>query len=101
MRCRFLLPLLVNLAIAGPPGVVIDHWPQTSGKYVGSPSIAVLPDGTYVATHDLFGPRSGSQQRATTRVFHSTDKGRTWTHITDIQGAFWSTVFTHGGALYL
>jgi hypothetical protein len=101
MRCWFLIPLLLNVAVAGPPGVVIDHSPQTSGKYIGSPSIAVLPGGVYIATHDLFGPQSGATVRATTRVFRSADKGKTWTHLTDIQGAFWSTVFAHRGALYL
>lgn len=38
------------------PGVIIDHSPASSGRYVGSPSLAVLPDGTYVASHDFFGP---------------------------------------------
>jgi hypothetical protein len=38
------------------PGLVIDHLPASSGTYVGSPSIAVLPGGDYVASHDLFGP---------------------------------------------
>lgn len=29
------------------PGVVIDHSPASSKSYIGSPSLAVLPDGTY------------------------------------------------------
>lgn len=90
------------MALAGSvPGVVIDHWAQSSGKYIGSPSLAILPNGHYVATHDLFGPRSGSTERATTRVFRSTDRGRSWHHVTDVRGQFWSTVFVHHGALYL
>ena len=28
------------------PGVVIDHSPAASGRYIGSPSITILPDGT-------------------------------------------------------
>ncbi len=97
----FVFAFLSYAVAQAPPGVVIDHSPQTSGQYIGSPSIASLPDGTYVATHDLFGPNSGSTERATTRVFESKDRGRTWTHLTDIAGAFWSTVFYHRGALYL
>jgi hypothetical protein len=83
------------------PGVVIDHWPQSSGRYVGSPSIAILPNGNYVATHDLFGPYSGHTVGATTRVFQSTDKGLHWTLLTEIGGAFWGTLFYHRDALYL
>ena len=42
---------------AGPPqGVVVDFLPAQSGQYVGSPTIAIVPDGRYVAAHDLFGP---------------------------------------------
>ena len=38
------------------PGVVIDYSPAETGKYIGSPSIAILPNGYYVASHDFFGP---------------------------------------------
>ncbi|HSW00225.1 MAG TPA: hypothetical protein VLI39_08645 [Sedimentisphaerales bacterium] len=41
-----------------PPGVVINHIPAQSQVYVGSPGIAVLPDGDYLAKHDEFGPKS-------------------------------------------
>ncbi len=44
-----------RLATPGPvPGVVIDYLHKDSGRYIGSPSIAKLPDGTYVACHDVF-----------------------------------------------
>ena len=100
MRTLFLLAALTAFA-AEPPGVVIDYSPQSSGKYIGSPSIVILPDGSYVATHDFFGPQSGFHEAATSRVFRSKDKGRTWTHLTDLQGQFWSTLFYHRKALYL
>ena len=62
-----------------PPGVVIDHLPQSSGLYIGSPALAVLPNGSYVASHDIFsreeiGPYSIND---TTRVFGSSNKGAT------------------------
>jgi len=53
------------------PGVVVDHCPAASGVYVGSPSLAILADGSYVASHDLFGPKSNERVRAVTRVFRS------------------------------
>ncbi len=83
------------------PGVVVDHWPASSGIYVGSPSLAVLPNGDYVASHDQFGPNSTEQQRAVTQVFRSRDHGRTWETISTIDGQFWSTLFVHRDALYM
>ena len=38
------------------PGVVIDHSPKSSGKYIGSPSIAILPNGDYLEWRALPGP---------------------------------------------
>ena len=83
------------------PGVVIDHSPAASGIYIGSPSIAILPNGDYVASHDQFGPKSTEHRRALTRVFRSSDKGQTWTHGSDIDGQFWSTLFVHRDGLYI
>src|SRR5260221_12261516 len=58
-----------------PPGVVIDHRAASTRQYVGSPSLAILADGDYVASHDWFGP--GSTQNRTA-VFASRDHGQTW-----------------------
>ncbi|RUL85420.1 exo-alpha-sialidase [Tautonia sociabilis] len=80
------------------PGVVIDHSPASSRQYIGSPSIAALPGGMYVASHDFFGPGS---TRDTTVVFASKDRGASWTRIAVIKGQWWSTLFFHRGALYL
>jgi hypothetical protein len=33
------------------PGVIISHSPATSGRY---PSLALLPNGNYVASHDAY-----------------------------------------------
>ena len=38
------------------PGVIIAHRAASTENYIGSPSLAVLPDGSYVASHDFFGP---------------------------------------------
>jgi len=83
------------------PGTVIDHQPASSGQYIGSPSIAILPNGHYVASHDLFGPKSSEFVQAMTRVFRSSDKGKTWKQVSEVRGAFWSSLFVHRGALYL
>jgi len=83
------------------PGVVIAHSPASSGIYIGSPSLAVLPDGRCVASHDEFGPQSTEHTQATSHIFRSEDRGATWRRIATIHGAFWSTLFVHRDALYL
>lgn len=84
-----------------PPGTVIRHQPAISGLFIGSPSIAILGDGTYVASHDFFGPGSREHERGGTLIHRSTDRGRTWQQSAAIEGAFWSGLFVHDGALYL
>lgn len=83
------------------PGIVINHIAQSEGKYIGSPSICVLPDGTYLASHDEFGVMSDEGRAAVTRVFASRDRGRSWQCVSTLQGQFWSTLFCMDGKAYL
>jgi len=83
------------------PGIVVDFSPAESGRYIGSPSLAALPNGDYVASHDRFGPGSTEKQAGETRIFFSGDKGETWEHLTDFEGQFWSGLFVHDGSLYI
>lgn len=87
--------------ITPPPGVVIDHQPAPSGMYIGSPSIALLPDGAYAASHDLFGPKSTENTSGVTRVFVSHDRGATWQKTAELNDQFWSSLFVLRGQLYL
>ncbi len=80
------------------PGVVVDYISATTRQYIGSPGLAVLPDGICVASHDFFGPGS---TRDKTVVFRSADRGKTWEQKAEITGQWWSTLFVHKGALYL
>lgn len=107
--------LLLALAAAAAgcleevPGVVIDHEPSPSPEdlildndtYIGSPSLAILPDGTYVASHDLFGGGSTEETSGVTEVFRSTDRGESWTQAATLDGQFWSTVFVHAENLFI
>ena len=62
--------LITNLCWAGitqegdtlPPGVVIHNAPAISHEYIGSPSIVIMPDGTYIASHDYFGKKLSDSQ---------------------------------------
>ena len=113
IKCLFSLLLLIigmnifaaETAIDLPPekvpGVVISHYPGPSGPYVGSPSIAILSDGSYVASHDLFGAGSTFNESGQTKVFRSEDRGKSWTKVADLKESFWSSLFTHKGDLYL
>ena len=83
------------------PGIVIDHVPASTGIYIGSPGLAVLPNGDYIASHDEFGPKSTEHTKAVSHVFRSKDKGKSWEKIATINGAFWSNLFVHKKALYL
>lgn len=80
------------------PGVVIDYSPAETQRYIGSPSITVLPGGAYIASHDFFGPGSTLNRTA---VFASEDKGLSWRKRAEIEGQWWSTLFFHREALYL
>ena len=83
-----------------PFGVVIDHSPAYSGRYVGgSPSIVKLEDGTYLAKGDDYGPAVGRSELA--RIYRSVDKGKTWEEISQVEGTTWASLFTHNGDVYL
>lgn len=77
------------------PGQVVAHLPASTGIYLGSPTIARLSDGTYIAAHDQFGA-----EMEKVSIYESKDKGQTWQMISTLRG-FWSGLFVHNKALYL
>lgn len=84
-----------------PPGYIICTSPAER-LYTGSPSILVLSNGDYLASHDFFGPKAiENRGLGTTRIFVSKDKGKHWRLRTTIQGQFWSTLFEHKGSVYI
>ena len=93
----FVVSLTVNAQV---PGTIVTHSPASSGLYIGSPSICILPNGDYLASHDLFGPKSNEFERPVSRIYSSSDKGKTWKQISEINGQFWSKLFVHRGKLF-
>jgi hypothetical protein len=83
------------------PGTVVHYSPAASGIYIGSPGIVILPDGSYVAKCDEFGPKSTENVNSRTLVFGSKDNGLTWTKLAEVNDMFWATLFVHNGNLYL
>ena len=92
---------LVNAQSKKVPGIVVDYIPASTKTYIGSPGICVLPNGDYIASHDIFGPASTYRERAITLVFKSKDKGKTWTKISEINGQLWSNLFVLRDTLYM
>ena len=101
-----LLLLVINTAVKAQsgvekvPGCIVAYSPAADKKYIGSPSIAVLPNGDFVASHDQFGPGSTEHVRAVSRIYTSSNKGKQWKQIAEINGAFWSKLFVHKNALF-
>lgn len=109
---QFFLPWTASVALAGAlevipagapadpyvqiPGTVVGRSPNPATIYLGSPSIAILPDGSYVACNDNFG--GGAAVKI--QIYRSTDRGVTWTARTEFPG-YWSNLFVHNGELYL
>lgn len=58
------------------PGTVIAYSPASSGLYIGSPSIVVLTNGHYLASHDFFGPKSTEHSSAVSRIYRSKTKAK-------------------------
>ncbi len=85
------------------PGKAIAHSPAAKRIYVGSPAIVILPDGTYLASNDFFGPNSEARVDGLpiTRIYKSLDRGETWTFQTDLIGQFMSNFFMHNDDLYI
>ncbi|MEQ7799690.1 sialidase family protein [Pedobacter sp. ASV1-7] len=84
-----------------PPGVIVDYNPYSTGKYIGSPSIIILSNGDYIATHDYFGKQAFERKLGVTVVFRSKNKGKTWNKVSTLQGQFWSNIFEHNKELYI
>lgn len=106
--CKIWILFVVALAFVSPvavaqkgppPGVVISSSPDPARAYIGTPAIAILPDGRYVTAHDFFGKNETLTD--CTRVFGSSDRGATWTQLAELRGQAWFSLFVHRGALYL
>jgi hypothetical protein len=72
--------------------------------YLGSPSIIRMDNGDLLATHDYFGPgcpKNHENEEHLTSVYRSSDDGESWTNVTHIANAFWSSLFKREGAIYL
>lgn len=79
-------------------GTPVAFLPPERRAYLGSPSIVVRGDGSYVVAHDVFGEDSTSSD---TYLYLSNDGGDSWRQIAHAPDAFWSSLFMHRGSMYL
>lgn len=85
------------------PGVVLGHRTGSTNIYLGSPAICVLPDSSYVAAGDFFGPNPAARVdgKSVTRIYKSLNQGQSWFVVTDLVGQFMSNLFVHQNNLYI
>jgi hypothetical protein len=72
--------------------------------YLGSPSLVRLASGALLASHEFFGPGSPLDrygEEFLTMVYRSEDDGASWRSILPVAGAFWSSLFRLGDAVYM
>jgi hypothetical protein len=71
-------------AVSGPPpGVVVTASLDAQKIFVRSPTIAILPDGSYLVGHDYGGQGAGAR-RGSTFVLSSRDRGATWLKLAEL-----------------
>ncbi len=80
------------------PGVVVAHVAKSSGTYLGTPSIVVLSNGDYLASFDFFGPECTSDK---VHVYRSSNKGKSWQFLKELEDTFWGGLFVVGKEVYL
>ena len=89
---------------AAPGDVVVNYLHPDddaygfSGHYLCSPSLVRAPDGSLLASMDVF---EGGSPQDLTLLFRSDDDGKTRKYVTELFPCFWGKLFVHRGALYM
>ena len=70
----------------------------SSGRFLCSPGLCLLPSGKLLASMDVFD--HGAAQNLTL-IFESIDNGNNWQYLTELRPCFWGKLFVHRGRLYM
>lgn len=90
-----------NIDFSHINGSVIAYSSPSSKVFLGSPSIIILPDGTYIASHDIFGKNWKEKNGTSVMIYQSKDKGKTWQWLSRVNGQNWNFLWYHNNAIYL
>lgn len=83
---------------------IVKYQPSNTEFYLGSPCIVRYDENMLIVSLDYFGknrPRDEFGRSNRTSIFSSNDEGKTWNHVSDIDGMYWGTLFKHDDKLYL
>ncbi|MBQ7916590.1 MAG: hypothetical protein IJ315_07365 [Firmicutes bacterium] len=69
-----------------------------SGHSLCSPSLVKYPDGTLLASMDVY---KGEAPQNFSLIFRSDDEGRTWNYVSELMPCFWGKMFLHKDELYM
>lgn len=69
-----------------------------SGRALCSPSLLRCPDGSLLASMDVF---AGGAPQDLSLIFRSEDNGKTWHYLTELFPCFWGKLFLHKGDVYM
>lgn len=81
-----------------PPGVTVAYRPASTKIYLGSPSIAILPNGDYVASFQQYGFGAAGKQH--TFFYGSSDRGQSWKFLSRADRSMFPRLFVHQEKLY-
>lgn len=84
-----------------PPGTVIVQTEDPKSIFVRNPSFAILPDGSYLATHEWHGDISKKFNLWTVDVLRSTDQGVNWERVSRLSPQCNANLFTLNQAVYM
>ena len=104
VRCGALTSRIRLVQTGAPVGTVVNYLHPDdsvysfSGHSLCSPSLLKLPDGTMLASMDVF---QGGAPQNLSLIFRSTDDGKTWHYLTELMPCFWGKLFYHQGAVYM
>ena len=91
------------------PGVKISHIDPPSlldiffqnVRYIADPSITIMPNGDYIASRSEFGSGSTATTSGQSKVFRSTDRGASWSLMSEPTDILRATLFVHDDELYM
>ena len=78
-----------------------DKYYAFAGQYLGSPTIVRQPDGSLLASMDVFPAIESEQSQNLTLIYRSDDDGKTWHWQCELYPCMWGKLFVFKGEVYI